>query len=96
MHSTHCITEAAQQTAQSMVTVKRCRHMPMQIYRSFKIGKLIKLIMLDTRIIGRNLQNFTDRLVSRGGGEILSINACSQHTQQVHNVNCAQLTYLSI
>ena len=40
--------------------------MLLQIYRSFEIGKLIKLIMLDTRIIGRQLQNFTDRLVSRG------------------------------
>ena len=29
----------------------------MQIYRNFEIGKLIKLIMLDTRIIGRSPQN---------------------------------------
>ena len=28
-----------------------------QIYRNFEIGKLIKLIMLDTRIIGRSPQN---------------------------------------
>lgn len=28
-----------------------------QIYRSFDIGKLVKLIMLDTRVIGRYLQN---------------------------------------
>jgi alkaline phosphatase D len=32
-----------------------------QIYRNFEIGKLIKLIMLDTRIIGRDLQNGTAR-----------------------------------
>jgi alkaline phosphatase D len=31
-----------------------------QIYRNFEIGKLIKLIMLDTRVIGRDLQNATD------------------------------------
>ena len=31
----------------------------LQIYRSFEIGKLIKLIMLDTRIIGRSLQNIS-------------------------------------
>jgi hypothetical protein len=29
----------------------------LQIYRNFEIGKLIKLIMLDTRIIGRSPQN---------------------------------------
>jgi phosphodiesterase/alkaline phosphatase D-like protein len=31
----------------------------LQIYRSFEIGRLIKLIMLDTRIIGRSLQNIS-------------------------------------
>lgn len=35
-----------------------------QIYRNFEIGKLIKLIMLDTRVIGRDIQNATDALVS--------------------------------
>lgn len=35
-----------------------------QIYRSFEIGKLLKLIMLDTRIIGRDIQNITDASVS--------------------------------
>ncbi len=34
-----------------------------QIYRNFEIGKLLKLIMLDTRVIGRDIQNTTDASV---------------------------------
>ena len=30
----------------------------LQIYRNFEFGKLMKLIMLDTRIIGRDVQNY--------------------------------------
>ena len=36
----------------------------MQIYRNFEFGKLLKLIMLDTRVIGRDQQNYTARAVS--------------------------------
>jgi phosphodiesterase/alkaline phosphatase D-like protein len=36
-----------------------------QIYRNFEIGKLIKLIMLDTRVIGedRQLGSFCSKLM---------------------------------
>jgi alkaline phosphatase D len=33
----------------------------LQIFRSFEFGKLMKLIMLDTRVIGRDQQNYTAR-----------------------------------
>ena len=35
----------------------------LQIYRNFEFGKLMKLIMLDTRIIGRDVQDYNKSTV---------------------------------
>ena len=59
-------------------------HVSLQIYRSFEIGKLIKLIMLDTRIIGRNLQNFTDRLVRKRNSTTRQFNRSNMLTPANH------------
>jgi hypothetical protein len=67
MHAKQHIASAQHKRLSRRTCCQHRGHVPLQIYRSFEIGKLIKLIMLDTRIIGRNLQNFTERLVSRGG-----------------------------
>ena len=46
-----------------MITAQLLLCALLQIYRNFEFGKLMKLIMLDTRIIGRSLQDYNKSTV---------------------------------
>ena len=40
---------------QPLQPLEAVAHAVLQIYRNFEIGKLVKLIMLDTRVIGESM-----------------------------------------
>lgn len=61
-----------------------------QIYRNFEIGKLIKLIMLDTRIIGRSPQNASLTAVNvRALSSLPTPHLQSLTTQSPHDIRMA-------